>query len=128
MNKGSSKILIALSVFVFVLLIVLTGSFQINKYKKLNYEFLALAYKYDQSENQIQEFKTKIENLQDSKKFIRDPKDFIGENWADKTKGLVQFRGNPTHTFYGTGPISENLKVVWRFPENKMCGKSVVNN
>lgn len=36
-----------------------------------------------------------------------------GKNsYADDT--VLMFRGNPTHTFYGTGPISEKLRVHWK--------------
>ena len=29
------------------------------------------------------------------------------------TSTMLMFRGNPTHTFYGTGPVSEKPKQVW---------------
>lgn len=38
--------------------------------------------------------------------------------------GLTMFRGNPTRTFYGTGPLPDGLDVLWRFPEEAMCGNS----
>lgn len=57
----------------------------------------------------------------------RDPKDFVFKNWANKTKGLVQFRGNPTHTFHGTGPISNTFQTLWRFPDEPMCGTSTAH-
>ena len=27
----------------------------------------------------------------------------------------LMFRGNPAHTFYGTGPLSDNPQLKWRF-------------
>jgi outer membrane protein assembly factor BamB len=35
---------------------------------------------------------------------------------TDSPDGLYQFRGNNTHTFYGTGPLSESEpEILWRF-------------
>ena len=34
-------------------------------------------------------------------------------SYADDT--LLMFRGNPSHTFYGTGPIPEAPRLLWRF-------------
>ena len=37
------------------------------------------------------------------------------------------FRGNPTRTFHGTGPLPDVApEVLWRYPEAPMCGTSVV--
>lgn len=36
------------------------------------------------------------------------------------------FRGNPTRTFYGAGPVPESPGIVWRYPEKPMCGRSTV--
>ncbi len=41
-------------------------------------------------------------------------------------EGLTMFRGNPTRTYYGTGPIPTELEVLWRFPDAPMCGVSSV--
>lgn len=50
----------------------------------------------------------------------------VGEPWGS-TVGLTMFRGNPTRSFYGTGPIpTAPPDVLWRYPENPMCGSSVV--
>ena len=38
--------------------------------------------------------------------------------------GLLTFRGNPTRTFYGTGPAPQAPEVLWRFtgtPERDLC-------
>ena len=31
--------------------------------------------------------------------------------------GILTFRGSPTRSFYGRGPVPENPEVQWRFPE-----------
>ena len=36
------------------------------------------------------------------------------------------FRGNPSRTFHGTGPVPDHPEVLWRFPEAPMCGNSPV--
>ncbi len=40
--------------------------------------------------------------------------------------GLLTFRGNPTRTFYGTGPLPEAPEIRWRFPASAMCSSSRV--
>jgi len=40
--------------------------------------------------------------------------------------GLLQFRGNPTHTYYGQGPVPRDPKLLWRFPSKPMCSESSV--
>ena len=40
--------------------------------------------------------------------------------------GLIMFRGNPTRTFHGTGPVPTQPEVLWRFPDEPMCGTSSV--
>ena len=41
-------------------------------------------------------------------------------------EGLLTFRGNPTRTFYGTGPMPERPEVLWRFPDgDPMCSLSI---
>ena len=49
----------------------------------------------------------------------------VGKPWGE-VDGLVMFRGNPTRTFYGTGPLPERPAIQWRFPESAMCGNSPV--
>ncbi|MCP3995990.1 MAG: PQQ-like beta-propeller repeat protein [bacterium] len=53
------------------------------------------------------------------------PADTIGMPWGE-VPGLTMFRGNPTHTFYGTGPLPSGLEVLWRFPDKAMCGTSSI--
>ena len=40
--------------------------------------------------------------------------------------GLVTFRGNPTRSYYGSGPIPTRPKVLWSYPKGNggMCGES----
>lgn len=49
----------------------------------------------------------------------------IGEPWGS-VEGLTMFRGNPSRTYYGTGPIPLQPVVLWRFPDTAMCGNSPV--
>jgi len=35
--------------------------------------------------------------------------------------GLLVFRGNPTRTFYGEGPVPREPAVLWRYPDERMC-------
>jgi outer membrane protein assembly factor BamB len=36
------------------------------------------------------------------------------------------FRGNPTRTYYGSGPFPQDPQEIWRFPESAMCSNSPV--
>ncbi|MDZ7674761.1 MAG: PQQ-binding-like beta-propeller repeat protein [Acidimicrobiales bacterium] len=50
-----------------------------------------------------------------------------GEPWPDASvEGLLTFRGNPTRSWYGAGPVSKSEpEVAFRFPETGgMCGES----
>ncbi len=50
----------------------------------------------------------------------------VGARWGE-TPGLTMFRGNPTRTWYGTGPLPESAPAVaWTYPDSPMCGISVV--
>ncbi|MDJ0498605.1 MAG: PQQ-binding-like beta-propeller repeat protein [Acidimicrobiia bacterium] len=51
------------------------------------------------------------------------PANSVYQPWGT-VEGLTMFRGNPTHTFHGTGPIPDGLEVLWRFPDQAMCGTS----
>jgi hypothetical protein len=35
--------------------------------------------------------------------------------------GFLVFRGNPTRTFYGEGPVPRAPEVRWRYPDARMC-------
>ncbi|MGC2241431.1 MAG: hypothetical protein WA726_11395, partial [Acidimicrobiia bacterium] len=47
----------------------------------------------------------------------------IGQPWGT-TVGLTMFRGNPTRSYYGMGPVPESPTVAWRYPDNPMCSSS----
>jgi len=49
-----------------------------------------------------------------------------GAPYGDTVEGLLTFRGNPTRTFYGAGPVPMNPEVRWQFPERAMCSNSSV--
>ena len=52
------------------------------------------------------------------------PAESVGQPWGS-VRGLTMFRGNPTRTFFGTGPVPQTAPpVLWRFPQNPMCGES----
>ena len=42
----------------------------------------------------------------------------VGEPWGDTVEGLLTFRGNPTRTYYGEGPVPDSPEVLWRFPDH----------
>jgi len=52
----------------------------------------------------------------------------VGRPFGTKVSGLLTFRGNPTRTFYGTGPaIRSNPTERWAFPKDgNMCGETSV--
>ncbi len=51
----------------------------------------------------------------------------IGEAWEGETVGLTMFRGNPSRTWYGTGPLPTSApSILWTYPDVPMCGTSVV--
>jgi hypothetical protein len=47
-----------------------------------------------------------------------------GEPWGDTVEGLLTFRGNPTRSFYGEGPVPSDPEILWRFPDQAMCSNS----
>jgi outer membrane protein assembly factor BamB len=53
----------------------------------------------------------------------------VGKPYPGKSVGILTFRGNPTRTFYGTGPaIRSNPTQLWAFPKNdKMCGPTMIS-
>ncbi len=48
----------------------------------------------------------------------------VGEPWGSAVEGLLTFRGNPTNTYYGTGPIPITPEIHWKYPEVPMCSAS----
>ncbi len=50
----------------------------------------------------------------------------VGEPYGEVV-GLTMFRGNPTRSWYGTGPLPDSAPAEqWKYPEAAMCGSSVV--
>jgi outer membrane protein assembly factor BamB len=47
----------------------------------------------------------------------------VGRPWGT-TVGMTMFRGNPTRTFYGQGPVPDSPTVAWRYPDEQMCSPS----
>src|SRR5687768_5154096 len=39
--------------------------------------------------------------------------------------GMTTFRGNATRSWYGEGPVPEDPRIVWRYPESgSLCSES----
>jgi outer membrane protein assembly factor BamB len=52
----------------------------------------------------------------------------VFQPWGS-VNGLTMFRGNPTRTFFGSGPIPATTPDrLWRYPDNPMSGQSPVGN
>ncbi|MFQ5948325.1 MAG: PQQ-binding-like beta-propeller repeat protein [Acidimicrobiia bacterium] len=47
----------------------------------------------------------------------------VGQPWGS-VEGLLTFRGNPTGTYYGEGPVPQDPRVLWRYPDQPMCSES----
>ena len=48
-----------------------------------------------------------------------------GHMWSEEVPGLLTFRGNPTRTYHGRGPVPQAPKVAWYYPqEGGMCSSS----
>ena len=48
-----------------------------------------------------------------------------GNGWEGE--GLLTFRGSPTRSYYGSGPVPESPKVAWSYPPNSqepLCSES----
>ncbi|MEV6931935.1 PQQ-binding-like beta-propeller repeat protein [Dactylosporangium sp. NPDC051485] len=54
-----------------------------------------------------------------------DPK-LVGLPYGTKVQGLLTFRGNPTRTYYGQGPVPRTMPVrTWQFPRSGgLCAMS----
>lgn len=48
----------------------------------------------------------------------------VHRQYGTKVRGLLTFRGNPTRTFHGRGPVPANPTVQWKFPDHTMCSPS----
>jgi len=52
----------------------------------------------------------------------------VGQPWGDTVEGVLTFRGSPTRSWYGKGPVPENPISVWSFPENnRMCSMTSIS-
>ena len=47
----------------------------------------------------------------------------VGEPWGTRP-GLTMFRGNPTRTYYGAGPLGAGPSQLWLYPGSPMCSRS----
>ena len=55
-----------------------------------------------------------------------DPR-MVGISPPQQIDGLLTFRGSPTRSFYGRGPVPDNPEVLWRYPETGgLCRSSSV--
>lgn len=49
----------------------------------------------------------------------------VGMPWGTEVRGLLTFRGNPTRTFYGEGPVPAAPQILWKFPTaGSLCSLS----
>ena len=48
----------------------------------------------------------------------------VGRPWGSTVAGLLTFRGNPSRTYHGAGPVPARPSVLWRYPDSGMCGLS----
>ena len=50
-----------------------------------------------------------------------------GRPWGDTVEGLLTFRGNPTRSWYGQGPVPTNPVILWSYPGESggLCGTSI---
>ncbi len=50
----------------------------------------------------------------------------VGRPWGS-TVGLTMFRGNPTRSWHGSGPLPATApQELWRYPDSAMCASSTV--
>jgi hypothetical protein len=47
-----------------------------------------------------------------------------GRMWSEEVPGILTFRGNPTRSYYGEGPVPAAPQVLWTYPQGTMCGNS----
>ena len=85
-----------------------------------NEEIKADDISFNLEDNISAEIKTETPQKDDVEKNIKNK---VGEMWGT-VKGLTMFRGNPTKTWYGTGPMPYNPENKWKYPDEKMCSPS----
>lgn len=50
-----------------------------------------------------------------------------GQPWSGVVDGLLTFRGNPTRTYYGSGPVPVSPSVKWVYPPSStLCGLTTI--
>jgi len=54
-----------------------------------------------------------------------DPDGFLQPYPNAEIEGLLTFRGNPSRSYHGVGPVPRNPQVLHRFPDQPMCRSSV---
>ncbi|MGY6500743.1 MAG: outer membrane protein assembly factor BamB family protein [Acidimicrobiales bacterium] len=50
-----------------------------------------------------------------------------GHAWGDEVPGVLTFRGNPTRTYYGQGPVPTDPVELWSYPDAPMCSTSFLD-
>ncbi|HEY8216064.1 MAG TPA: hypothetical protein VIH82_02950, partial [Acidimicrobiia bacterium] len=50
-----------------------------------------------------------------------DPASAFQPYYKATTVGLITFRGNPTRSWYGVGPVPVAPHAVWQYPGARMC-------
>lgn len=56
---------------------------------------------------------------------LSDPAGFQKAYPNADVQGVLTFRGNPTRSFHGTGPIPRTQpQILWKYPGSSMCGSS----
>jgi len=54
--------------------------------------------------------------------------DSVGQPWGTTVSGILTFRGSPTRTYYGSGPIPETPVIKWEYPQNQLlCGITMLD-
>ncbi len=49
----------------------------------------------------------------------------VGQPWGTAVNGLLTFRGNPTRSYHGQGPVPSAPVILWRYPAvTRMCHPS----
>lgn len=47
-----------------------------------------------------------------------------GAPYGDTVDGVLTFRGNPSRTYHGEGPVPDDPEILWSFPGGAMCSES----
>lgn len=52
------------------------------------------------------------------------PAEAIGQPYSEAVQGVLTFRGSPTRSYYGRGPLPTAPIVRWSYPDRAMCSQS----